>query len=85
MGITKEQQDFLDANGKIVLCACPGSGKTTIVARKFLKYQEEWDKAHSGIAVLSFTNVACDSFLAFAYCCGDSYCSELGSIRECLQ
>lgn len=60
MGITKEQQDFLDANGKIVLCACPGSGKTTIVARKFLKYQEEWDKAHSGIAVLSFTNVACD-------------------------
>ena len=60
MSITKEQQDFLDANGKIVLCACPGSGKTTIVARKFLKYQEEWDKAHSGIAVLSFTNVACD-------------------------
>lgn len=60
MGITKEQQDFLDANGKIVLCACPGSGKTTIVARKFLKYQEEWDKAHSGIAVLSFTNVACE-------------------------
>lgn len=60
MGITEEQQAFLDANGKIVLCACPGSGKTSIVATKFLKYKKEWNKAHSGIAVLSFTNVACD-------------------------
>ena len=57
---TKEQQVFLEAKGKIVLCACPGSGKTTIVAKKFLTYKKGWDKAHSGIAVLSFTNVACD-------------------------
>lgn len=34
--------------------------KTTIVARKFLEYKKEWSKAHSGIAALSFTNVACD-------------------------
>ena len=75
MGITKEQQDFLDANGKIILCACPGSGKTTIVARKFLKYKERWDKAHSGIAVLSFTNVACDEIKMTIAESGECDCS----------
>lgn len=56
--LTPEQKAFLEAEGKIVLCACPGSGKTFIVARKLLKYVENWEHAHRGVAVLSFTNVA---------------------------
>ena len=56
--LTPEQEAFLEAEGKIVLCACPGSGKTFIVARKLLKYVENWEYAHRGVAVLSFTNVA---------------------------
>ena len=33
---TTEQTDFLNSSGKVVLHACPGSGKTTIVAQKSL-------------------------------------------------
>lgn len=36
MGLTEEQQVFLAAEGRIVLCAVPGSGKTFIVAKKKL-------------------------------------------------
>ena len=60
MGLTKEQMAFLDAEGKIVLCAVPGSGKTFIVAKKLLKYLNAWPLSHRGVAALSFTNVASD-------------------------
>lgn len=56
--MTPEQNKFLDVEGKVVLCACPGSGKTFIIARKLLKYIQSWEYAHSGVAVISFTNVA---------------------------
>lgn len=56
--LTPEQKDILDAEGRIVLCACPGSGKTFVVAKKLLKYIQEWKYTHRGVAVLSFTNVA---------------------------
>ncbi len=56
--LTKEQIDFLDVEGKVVLCAVPGSGKTFIVAKKILKYLNAWPLSHRGIAALSFTNVA---------------------------
>ena len=55
---TTEQTDFLNSSGKVVLHACPGSGKTTIVAQKVVDYLKGWDNPHKGIAVLSFTNVA---------------------------
>lgn len=55
---TTEQTAFLNSSGKVVLHACPGSGKTTIVAEKVVDYLKGWDKSHKGIAVLSFTNVA---------------------------
>jgi len=58
--LTKEQEDFLCANGNIVLHACPGSGKTHVVARKMMRLIDDWNKPHSGVAVLSFTNVASD-------------------------
>lgn len=58
--LTDEQKDFLEAEGRIVLCACPGSGKTFIVGQKLLRYLEAWPFPYRGVAVLSFTNVASD-------------------------
>jgi superfamily I DNA/RNA helicase len=56
--MTEEQKEFLDAEGKVVVKACPGSGKTYTVAHKLLSYVDNWKDYHSGVAVLSFTNVA---------------------------
>ena len=56
--MTKEQKGFLDAEGRVVIKACPGSGKTYVVAHKLLSYVDNWKDYHSGVAVLSFTNVA---------------------------
>ena len=56
--LTDEQKAFLDAEGKVILCACPGSGKTYVVGKKLLKYLTSWPHAHRGVAVLSFTNIA---------------------------
>ena len=61
--ITPQRQAFLDAKGKIVLNACPGSGKTTSIAKKIILLQGEYTKKFgrfSGIACLSFTNAAKD-------------------------
>lgn len=55
---TTEQVAFLESSGKVVLHACPGSGKTTVVAQKMIDYLQHWNRPHQGIAVLSFTNVA---------------------------
>lgn len=55
---TTEQSRFLESEGKVVLHACPGSGKTTVVAKKVINYLQNWNRPHQGIAVLSFTNVA---------------------------
>lgn len=58
VNFTDEQNDFLELSGKCVLSACPGSGKTFVVAKKVEQYLENWKQSHQGIAVLSFTNVA---------------------------
>jgi len=61
--INEERQHYLDARGKVILKACPGSGKTTTVAYKLSTLIEEHRSAfgaHSGIACLSFTNTAKD-------------------------
>ena len=57
---TDEQLKFLNSQGRVVLCACPGSGKTFLVATKLMNYIKDWNFFHQGIAVLSFTNVASD-------------------------
>jgi DNA helicase II / ATP-dependent DNA helicase PcrA len=59
--ITPQRQAYLDARGKIVLNACPGSGKTTAIAKKIVLLQDEYNSKFgrfSGIACLSFTNTA---------------------------
>lgn len=58
MALSNEQQTFVKSEGKVVLCACPGSGKTFTVAHKLSSYLNFWEDKHKGIAVLSFTNVA---------------------------
>lgn len=61
--ITADNSPYLRARGKIVLNACPGSGKTTAVAYKLTTLIDECEQKYgkySGIACLSFTNVAKD-------------------------
>lgn len=56
--LTHEQSSFLEAEGRVVVKACPGSGKTYSVASKLMAYLDNWDSYHQGVAVLSFTNIA---------------------------
>lgn len=60
--LNKQRQDYIDARGKVVLNACPGSGKTTTIAYKLhTLIENEYKEANiGGIACLSFTNVAKD-------------------------
>ena len=38
--------------------ACPGSGKTTMVAAKLLILANKWNRPYQGVCVLTHTNVA---------------------------
>lgn len=62
---TSEQLEFLDLNkkGKFVVKACPGSGKTTAVTERLYRLIKNWSNNKSGIAALSFTNVAADELI----------------------
>jgi len=56
-----ERLAYLRARGKVILNACPGSGKTTTVAKKILELENSKEiGGHSGVACLSFTNSAKD-------------------------
>lgn len=57
----EERLAYLRARGKVILNACPGSGKTTTIAKKILELESLNEiGGHSGIACLSFTNSAKD-------------------------
>jgi len=56
--LTLEQQAIVNAKGRTVVIACPGSGKTKTVAYRLAKLLLEWPDPKSGIAILSFTNNA---------------------------
>lgn len=58
--ITPQRQQYLDSRGKVIVNACPGSGKTTTVAYKLKNILEQWKSKYSGVACISFTNVAKD-------------------------
>lgn len=52
-------QERRQAIKKIVdIQACPGSGKTTLIAAKLILLAKSWKQSTSGICVLSHTNVA---------------------------
>lgn len=60
--LTEQRKAYIGARGKIILTACPGSGKTTSIAYKLyslMKESEQLYGKHRGIACLSFTNKAC--------------------------
>lgn len=43
--------------------ACPGSGKTTLIATKLILLAKKWPLSHQGVCVLSHTNVAKDQII----------------------
>lgn len=45
-------------NGKIIVSACPGSGKTLCVSERIIKFISQHESKVSGLAITSFTNVA---------------------------
>ncbi|MEL7669410.1 ATP-dependent helicase [Methanobacterium sp.] len=53
-----KQEEICKTNGKCVVRACPGSGKTFTVSAKMAYLLKKWEYDHRGIAVISFTNVA---------------------------
>jgi superfamily I DNA/RNA helicase len=61
--LTEEQRIFLESDGLVTLKACPGSGKTFVVAKKIKKILSSWNQFHCGVAALSFTNVASEEIL----------------------
>lgn len=59
--LTKKQKLILECpERRIVVKACPGSGKTFSVAAKLARLLKIETFKHKGIAVISFTKVACD-------------------------
>jgi DNA helicase-2/ATP-dependent DNA helicase PcrA len=59
--LTQQREAYINARGKIVLNACPGSGKTSCIVYKLASLENECLEKHgpyAGIACLSFTNVA---------------------------
>lgn len=59
--LSDEQNVYVQTSGKVILNACPGSGKTTTVAHKIYSLIQNWENSYSinaGIVCLSFTNVA---------------------------
>ena len=60
--LSAQQQAVVDCNEpRIVVKACPGSGKTFSVAARMAKLLQENNLSrHQGIAAISFTNTACE-------------------------
>jgi len=57
--LSKEQAKVCQCQeNHFVVYACPGSGKTKTVGTRFAWRMAHWENRRSGIAVLSFTNVA---------------------------
>lgn len=54
---------ILESMRSIDVQACPGSGKTTLIAAKLMLLAKKWPFPHQGICVLSHTNVAKDEII----------------------
>jgi DNA helicase-2/ATP-dependent DNA helicase PcrA len=67
--------------------ACPGSGKTTLIAAKLILLAKSWEQGTSGICVLSHTNVAKNEIISRLECDEHgrkllSYPHFVGTIQE---
>ena len=58
------RKNILKSMDSIDVQACPGSGKTTLVAAKLILLSKKWPFQHRGICALSHTNVAKDEIIA---------------------
>lgn len=63
MRLTAEQQDAVDFTENLVITACPGSGKTTILTHK-ISLVLAGCKSHQGVVSLSYTNKSSDELKA---------------------
>lgn len=54
----KQREIVFDKSGKFVVRACPGSGKTYCVSARLARLILDWKNNYTGIAAVSFTNVA---------------------------
>lgn len=61
-GASDEQREIILSSGAISVSACPGSGKTWTAARLFVNRVKNKTNRHSGIALLSHTNIAVETF-----------------------
>jgi superfamily I DNA/RNA helicase len=64
--LSEEQRVYVQSSGKVILNACPGSGKTTTVTHKLFSLTQNWQKDNfegAGIICISFTNVAKNEIL----------------------
>jgi len=64
--MTPQRVAYFGARGKVILNACPGSGKTTCIIHKLALLEKECLQNHgnhAGIVCLSFTNVAKNEIL----------------------
>lgn len=61
-----QQMDYIESSiaSSIYLEACPGSGKTEVIAAKVAKEINNWTLSPSGIALLSFSNSATDELFS---------------------
>jgi DNA helicase-2/ATP-dependent DNA helicase PcrA len=57
-GLVFDQARRQAIKGYVDIQACPGSGKTTLIAAKLILLAKSWQQGTSGICVLSHTNVA---------------------------
>jgi DNA helicase II / ATP-dependent DNA helicase PcrA len=58
--LSEGQRKILDYNqGTVVVKACPGSGKTYSLAARISRLLREPDLGKKGLAIISFTNIAC--------------------------
>lgn len=82
--LTDKQKAILDLNGKCTVRSCPGSGKTFSISHKLGKEISQWSSRNRGVAVLSFTNIACDEISEkYSLLCNDeaiSYPHFLGTL-----
>ena len=63
MKLTKEQLDAIDYEGNLVITACPGSGKTTILVHKIAACLSH-SKDYQGVVALSYTNKSSEELKA---------------------
>lgn len=84
MDYSDEQKAYLKLVMKkdIYLEACPGSGKTEVIAEKLAEEMKTWREFPAGIAVLTFCNSAVDTLMervALKYTSGAKYPHFIGT------